>query len=90
MDPTARTKLLENIQNDLKNISLETKKTKSLQPIRESTDEAIVKIRSLVRVHYKFSPILNILFVIAFSREKIVFSNKDNSCQLYVYFIFVF
>ena len=47
MDPTARTKLLENIQNDLKNISLETKKTKSLQPIRECTDEAIVKIRSL-------------------------------------------
>ena len=62
MDPTARTKLLENIQNDLKNISLETKKTKSLQPIRESTDEAIVKIRSLVRFHYMFSPILNILF----------------------------
>ena len=55
MDPTARTKLLENIQNDLKNISLETKKTKSLQPIRESTDEAIVKIRSLVRFHYMFS-----------------------------------
>ena len=74
MDPTARTKLLENIQNDLKNISLETKKTKSLQPIRESTDEAIVKIRSLVRVHYMFSPILSFLFVIAFSREKIVFS----------------
>ena len=47
MDPTARTKLLENIQNDLKNISLETKKSKHLQPIRESTDEAIVKIRSL-------------------------------------------
>ena len=53
MDPTARTKLLENIQNDLKNISLETKKTKSLQPIRESTDEAIVKIRSLVRFQKK-------------------------------------
>ena len=47
MDPTARTKLLENIQNDLKNISLETKKSKNLQPIRECTDEAIVKIRSL-------------------------------------------
>lgn len=47
MDTTARTKLLENIQNDLKNISLETKKSKQLQPIRESTDEAIVKIRSL-------------------------------------------
>ena len=47
MDSTARTKLLENIQNDLKNISLETKKSKHLQPIRESTDEAIVKIRSL-------------------------------------------
>ena len=76
MDPTARTKLLENIQNDLKNISLETKKTKSLQPIRESTDEAIVKIRSLVRVHYMLSPILNFLFLIAFSREKIVISIK--------------
>ena len=47
MDPTARSKLLENIQNDLKNISLETKKSKHLQHIRESTDEAIVKIRSL-------------------------------------------
>lgn len=47
MDPAARTKLLENIQNDLKNISLETKKSKNLQPVRESTDEAIVKIRSL-------------------------------------------
>ena len=49
MDPTARTKLLENIQNDLKNISLETKKSKNLQQIRESTDEAIVKIRSLAQ-----------------------------------------
>ena len=76
MDPTARTKLLENIQNDLKNISLETKKTKSLQPIRESTDEAIVKIRSLVRVHYMLLPVLNFLFVIAFSREKIIISIK--------------
>ena len=47
MDQTARSKLLENIQNDLKNISLETKKSKHLQHIRESTDEAIVKIRSL-------------------------------------------
>ena len=76
MDPTARTKLLENIQNDLKNISLETKKTKSLQPIRESTDEAIVKIRSLVRVHYMLLPVLNFLFVIAFSRAKIIISIK--------------
>ncbi len=47
MDAPARSKLLEAIQNDLKNISLETKKSKSLQPVRESTDEAIVKIRSL-------------------------------------------
>ena len=45
MDPAARDKLLENIQNDLKNISLETKKSKHLQPVRESADEAIVKIR---------------------------------------------
>ena len=75
MDPTARTKLLENIQNDLKNISLETKKTKSLQPIRESTDEAIVKIRSLVRVHHMFSRILNFLFIIVFEK-RIVSSTK--------------
>ena len=75
MDPTARTKLLENIQNDLKNISLETKKTKSLQPIRESTDEAIVKIRSLVRFHYMFSRILNFLFLNVFE-NKIVISIK--------------
>lgn len=47
MDLSARSKLLETIQNDLKNISLETKKSKHLQSIRESTDEAIVKIRSL-------------------------------------------
>ena len=45
MEPAARDKLLENIQNDLKNISLETKKSKHLQPVRESADEAIVKIR---------------------------------------------
>ena len=90
MDPTARTKLLENIQNDLKNISLETKKTKSLQPIRESTDEAIVKIRSLVRFHYVLSLILNFLFVIAFSREKNCRFDKDNSCQLHWYFIIYF
>ena len=45
MEPAARDKLLENIQNDLKNISLETKKSKQLQPVRESADEAIVKIR---------------------------------------------
>ena len=77
MDPTARTKLLENIQNDLKNISLETKKTKSLQPIRESTDEAIVKIRSLVRVHYMLSPILNFLFLnVVIFENKIVISIK--------------
>ena len=72
MDPTARTKLLENIQNDLKNISLETKKTKSLQPIRESTDEAIVKIRSLVRVHYMFSRILNLRNLNIFSMKFVV------------------
>ncbi len=47
MDPTARMKLLENVQTDLKNISLETKKSKQLQSLRESTDEAICKIRSL-------------------------------------------
>ncbi len=51
MDPAARDKLLENIQNDLKNISLETKKSKHLQPVRESADEAIVKIRWFVLTH---------------------------------------
>ena len=45
MDPTARARLLEQIQNDLKNISLETKKSKVLLPVREATEEAIVKVR---------------------------------------------
>jgi hypothetical protein len=45
MDPAARGKLLEQIQNDLKNISLETKKSKHLLAIREATEEAIVKVR---------------------------------------------
>ena len=60
MDPTARTKLLENIQNDLKNISLETKKSKHLQPVRESTDEAIVKIRSLASQAHSSGADINI------------------------------
>ena len=45
MDPTTRDKLLEAIRNDLKSISLETKRSKSFQPVRESTDEAIARIR---------------------------------------------
>ena len=45
MEPTARARLLEQIQNDLKNISLETKKSKVLLPVREATEEAIVKVR---------------------------------------------
>lgn len=43
----ARDKLLEQIQNDLKNLSLESKKSKALQGLREATEEAIVKVRSL-------------------------------------------
>ena len=46
MDAAAKDKLLESIQNDLKNISLETKRSKSFQSVRESTDEAIVRIRN--------------------------------------------
>ena len=46
MDVAARDKLLESIQNDLKNISLESKRSKSLSAVRESTDEAIARIRS--------------------------------------------
>ena len=46
MDPAAREKLLEAIRNDLKSISLETKRSKSLQPVRESADEAVARIRS--------------------------------------------
>ena len=42
----AREKLIEQIQNDLKNLSLESKKSKSLQSLREATEEAIVKARS--------------------------------------------
>lgn len=45
MDPGTREKLLEAIQNDLKSLSLETKKSKSLQPLRESADEAINRLR---------------------------------------------
>ena len=45
MDAAAREKLLEAIRNDLKSISLETKRSKSFQPVRESTDEAIARIR---------------------------------------------
>lgn len=40
-----RDKLLEQVQNDLKNISLESKKSKSLQGLREATEEAIVRVR---------------------------------------------
>ena len=46
MDSSARDKLLESIQNDLKNISLESKRSKSLSAVRESTDEAIARVRS--------------------------------------------
>ena len=42
----ARDKLIEQVQNDLKNLSLESKKSKSLQSLREATEEAIVKARS--------------------------------------------
>ena len=45
MDPKAREKLLDQIQNDLKNLSLESKKSKALQGLREATEEAIVKVR---------------------------------------------
>ena len=44
MDPKAREKLLDQIQNDLKHLSLESKKSKSLQGLREATEEAIVKV----------------------------------------------
>ena len=46
MEPASREKLLEAIRNDLKSISLETKRSKSLQPVRESADEAVARIRS--------------------------------------------
>ena len=36
MDPAARDKLLDVLQNDLKNISLESKRSKSLSAVRES------------------------------------------------------
>lgn len=39
-------KFLDQVQNDLKNISLESKKSKQLQSLREATEEAIVKVRS--------------------------------------------
>ena len=45
MEASAREKLLEAIRNDLKSISLETKRSKSFQPVRESTDEAVARIR---------------------------------------------
>ena len=45
MEAAAREKLLEAIRNDLKSISLETKRSKSFQPVRESTDEAVARIR---------------------------------------------
>ncbi len=47
MDPKAQEKFLEQVQNDLKNLSLESKRLKSLQSLREATEEAIVKVRSL-------------------------------------------
>jgi hypothetical protein len=46
MEATAREKLLEAIRNDLKAISVETKRSKSFQPVRESTDEAVSRIRT--------------------------------------------
>ena len=46
MEQAAREKLLEAIRNDLKAISLETKRSKSFQPVRDSTDEAVARIRT--------------------------------------------
>ena len=46
MDTKSQEKFLEQIQNDLKNISLESKRLKSMQGLREATEEAIVKVRS--------------------------------------------
>ena len=46
MEPATREKLIEAIRNDLKAISLETKRSKSFQPVRESIDEAIARIRT--------------------------------------------
>ena len=43
-NPEAVRKLLENLQSDLKNISLETKKKHP--SVKESAEEAIVKIRN--------------------------------------------
>ena len=47
MDAKAQEKFLEQVQNDLKNLSLESKRLKSLQSLREATEEAIVKVRTL-------------------------------------------
>ena len=46
MEPATREKLIEAIRNDLKAISLESKRSKSFQPVRESIDEAIARIRT--------------------------------------------
>ena len=46
MEPAIREKLIEAIRNDLKAISLESKRSKSFQPVRESIDEAIARIRT--------------------------------------------
>jgi len=46
MDSKAREKFFEQVQNDLKNLSLESKRLKSLQNVREATEEAIVKVRT--------------------------------------------
>ena len=43
-NPEATAKLLENLQSDHKNISLETKKRHPA--VKESAEEAIVKIRN--------------------------------------------
>ena len=47
MSGQSREKFLEQIQNDLKNISLESKRSKSMQALREATEEAIVKVRGV-------------------------------------------
>jgi len=46
MEAKAREKFFEQLQNDLKNLSLESKRLKSLQNVREATEEAIVKVRT--------------------------------------------
>ena len=42
MDSVGKERLLEQVQNDLKNISLESKRSKAMQNLREATEEAIV------------------------------------------------